>query len=231
MYAVIIMNMFRWLKYYILLSTVLFISSAWAGVSTFSQLQSLCPVAKAQEKNTVVALLWQQLFDGEAHDLAMALPREGLPLDIKRVTFGGVATPICHYQSLALARGGDWGWHLAWVAAGSSTLSYARMDGAAWVSSPTKKLSKNSQLAEQLVILTWEQQVWVVWQESDEQGARLFAVFSADEGRSWQDTKLIANVLGNSGITKLGKLQLVVQEQKPYLTWDDATDVVPLLIW
>lgn len=218
--------------YSTLLCALLLTSNAMAGELVYSQPISLCPVAKVQDGHEPVALLWQQLFDDGVHDLAMALPRNGSPLDIKRVTFGGSITSKCHYPLLSLARGGDWGWHLAWVADGSSTLSYARMDGEAWVSSPTKKLSKNAQLAGQPVILTWEQLVWIVWQASDEQDASLFALFSADEGRSWQEAKLIAKGSGNSALSQLGKLQLVVKEQKPYLTWDgDATEAVQLLIW
>lgn len=217
--------------YSTLLCALLFTSNAMAGDSVYSQPTSLCPIAKAQDENIAVALLWQQLFDGGVYDLAMALPHEGSPLDIKRVTFGGLAASDCHYQSLALARGGDWGWHLAWVVAGSATLSYARMDGEAWVSSPTKKLSKNAQLAGQPAIFTWQQQVWVVWQGAGEQEGSLFAVFSADEGRSWQEAKLVAKVSGNRALSKLSKLQLVVKEQKPYLSWDDATEFVPLFVW
>lgn len=218
-------------KYSALLSALLFTSNTMAAESIDSQPTSLCQIAKVQDGNVTAALLWQQLFDDGAHDLAMALPRVGSPLDVKRVTFGGLTTSNCHYPSLALARGGDWGWHLAWVVAGSATLSYARMDGEAWVSSPTKKLSKNAQLAGQPVILSWEHQVWIVWQASDEQDASLFAVFSADEGRSWQEAKLVAKIPGNRAQSKLSKLQLVVKEQKPYLSWDDATELVPLLIW
>jgi hypothetical protein len=217
--------------YSTLLCALLFTSNVMAGESVYSQPTSLCPIAKAQDENVAVAVLWQQLFDGGVYDLAMALPHKGSPLDIKRVTFGGSATPMCHYKALALARGGDWGWHLAWVVAGIATLSYARMDGEAWVSSPTKKLSKNAQLAGEPVILSWEHQVWIVWQASDEQDVSLFAVFSADEGRSWQEAKLVAKVPGKRALSQLSKLQLVVKEQKPYLSWDDATEFVPLLIW
>ncbi len=208
------------------------VSAVEATMASLSVVKSsFCPSVHATNQNNQAVYFFQHMFEDSAQDLAMALPREDSLLDIKRVTFGGSATPRCHYKALALARGGDWGWHLAWVAAGSSTLSYARMDGEAWVSSPTKKLSKNALLAGQPAILTWEQQVWIVWQGAGEQEDSLFAVFSADEGRSWQEAKLIAKVSGNRDLGKLDKLQLVVKEQKPYLIWDDATEVVPLLIW
>jgi hypothetical protein len=197
-----------------------------AAHGSMVNLKSVCPLVQSNLPNRPSVFFFQYQFEDGTQDLAMAIPSEGGAFDIKRVGFGGAKESKCHYQSMALTRGGDWGWHLAWVVEGSAVLSYARMDGEAWVSSPTKKLSKNVHLAGQPAILTWEQQVWIVWQGAGEKDGSLFAVFSADEGRTWQETKLISKNSGNSG-----KLQLITKENKPHLIWDGATEAVPLLAW
>lgn len=167
--------------------------------------------------------LWQHTFADGVQDLAMAKVRTGEALDVKRVTFGGSKAPGCHYQSLAIVRGGSWGWHLLWQDAGSAVLRYARMDGDAWVSSPTKKLSANARPAAPPVILPLEQQLWVVWYESDTGINKIYAVFSDDEGRSWNDARLVAET-----VNLPGDLQLTLKGSKPYLIGQGVAEGVSL---
>lgn len=210
-------------------------------VNIKQQPTSLCPIAQMHHSQNKPIYFLQHAFEDGAQDLAIIVPATAEALEFKRVTFRGSAVPECHYKALALARGGDWGWHLSWVAAVSTVLSYARMDGEAWVSSPVKKLSKNARPVTPPVILTWQQQVWIVWQEAGENESNLYAVFSADEGRSWQNARLITKISGNRAAGKLDSLQLIVKQNKPYLTWadlirgdltlDGAADAVPLPSW
>jgi hypothetical protein len=187
---------------------------------------SLCEVVQSEDKQ---ALLWQQAFEDQRFDLAMALTSDQ-SLDIKRVTFGGASEPACRYKIYALARGGDWGWHIAWVDYGASVLNYARMDGEAWVSSPVKKLSNSLLLKGKLYILSWQQQAWIMWQGTDVQAGNLYAVYSADEGRNWQAAREIAtSVVSDSAA--LGRLQLTIKNSQPYLAGDGLNTHVCLPSW
>lgn len=227
------MNIFRGFFSFCLSWTFCFSSAAYAdnlsnnaAEHIFDQVSSLCPVAKTLDQRGNLALFWQHDFEGGVQDLAMAKPLTGESLNIKRVTFGGASSKACHYKSLAIAQGGEWGWHLAWFADNTSTVSYARMDGEAWVSSPTKKLSKNAQMADALAILTFAQQVWVVWLETKNNMHNVYTVFSNDEGRSWQEAKQLTQTS-----VDIRQLKLIIKEQQPYLIWDGEDNGVPLPAW
>jgi len=187
------------------------------------QLKWPCPVAEAFDSNHMPVYFWQHTFADGVQDLAMARVRTGEALDAKRVTFGGSVAPGCHYKTLAIARGGNWGWHLLWLAEGSPVLRYARMDGDAWVSSPTKKLSANAHPVTQPAILSFDQQLWVVWYESNAGINKIYAVFSDDEGRSWGDVKLVAET-----VNPPGDLQLLLKGNKPYLIGQGIAEGIAL---
>lgn len=225
---------------HVVLCAICFSWPASASVVAPPTAKSLCPIAKSQENNGKSAIFFQHAFDG-VQDLAMGLsagtsvgddalnspldPNLDATLDIKRVTFGGSSAPICHYSNMAIARGGDWGWHLAWLKQGVAVLNYARMDGVAWVSSPIKKLSKYANRVNQLKILTLEQRVWVVWAElMPESGDDIRLVYmatSGDEGRTWDDARLLTKTSA-----PIDNFQLLVKENQPYLTWSDAESVL-----
>jgi len=187
--------------------------------------KSLCVVAKANDPNGIEVSFFQHVFDNGMHDLAMAISNVSSTQDIKRVTFGGPTTPQCHYQAISLARGGDWGWHLIWVAESSTVLSYARMDGAAWVSSPVKKLSKTAYPSGRPAILTFEKKVWVVWRELDGSLSKVYVAYSDDEGRSWQDARLVSQASDAEGHFHLG----VKEGKLLLLSGEQSAVVAPLL--
>ena len=146
-----------------------------------------CPVAETVDAQGEPVLLWQHHFEDGAYDLAMARIQQGLLGDIHRVTFGGGVEAGCRYQGLAIARGGDWGWHLAWALAqvepGKPALRYARMDGVAWVSSPAKRFGGDKAHGPRLQ--AEGERVTRTWQEMlDGQDAER-SVLSTDGGRSW----------------------------------------------
>lgn len=217
------MNLFRRCFNFSLFWVLIYTNAALATeVTTKTELKSLCAIAKAQEPGVAVVALLQHEFDGGVQDIAMAVSNES-GLDIKRVTFGGSTVPECHYNAMALARGGDWGWHLVWITERSAILSYARMDGEAWVSSPTKKLGKEAHVDGQPLILTFEQKVWIVWQGHNAGPNKVYAVYSDDEGRSWHDVQLLMQTSSD-----IGHLRLNVKEGRPSLLWGEKAEVLPL---
>lgn len=165
-------------------------------------------------------MLFQHMFDDGVHDLAMHLATG----EVKRVTFGGYRQAKCYYHKMLLAKGGDWGWHLAWVTDDDKVLNYTRMDGAAWVSSPIKKLSKNVVISNQPAILLFEKNVWIVWSTPNSVMHHIYTVYSDDEGRSWNPAKLLTQTA-----VEISQPRLVLKESRPYLVWGDASEIVPLL--
>lgn len=217
---------FTWIRSFVQLLSLFFACAASAyaqqtDLNTFNPALA-CVTASARDVHGhPVSFAYYPFPDGsQGLAIAVFLPDGAPDPDIKRVTFGSNSTATCPYKSLAIAPGGEWGWHLVWMMEGAATLSYARMDGVAWVSSPTKKLSKNARIIGQPAILTFEQKVWVVWHETDDGLNKVYAVYSDDEGRNWQEAKLLlqtSNVIGN--------LRLDVKENQPYLVWGGDTAV------
>ncbi len=184
--------------------------------------QSLCPVVQAKNAQNESVIFLQHEFSGGVQNLALYLLGGQGGDNVKPVTFGSSTVARCNYQSISLAAGGDWGWHLVWIADGASVLNYARMDGVAWVSSPTKKLSKNALATDKINILTFEKNVWIVWVASD----GIYAVYSDDEGRAWHDEKRLTQLVSASD-----DLLLVIKEGKPYLNLNNKAEPLSLQLW
>lgn len=174
-----------------LLAMISWNSAAATTASARAAIEKLaggCAVAETVDAQGEPVLLWQHRFEDGTYDLAMARTQQGKIDDIHRVTFGGGTETACRYQGLAIARGGDWGWHLAWALAqaeaGKSALRYARMDGAAWVSSPAKRFGGDS--AHDLRLRVEGEHVTLSWREIQDGKAIERSASSADGGRSWE---------------------------------------------
>ena len=220
--------MFRFVHYLYFLYLLSLISVGFASFSNAHELslsapQSLCPVAHAKNAKNESVMFLQHAFANGMQNLAMYLPNDHGGGEFKPVTFGSSSIAKCHYQSINLAAGADWGWHLVWSVEGSHYLNYARMDGVAWVSSPAKKLSKNLTKIGKLSILTFEQKVWIVWQDLDADLRGVYAHYSDDEGRTWQEEKRLTPL-----VTASDDLRLTIKENKPYLILNDQTEALAL---
>ncbi|HEY8085732.1 MAG TPA: hypothetical protein VIE69_09050 [Methylophilaceae bacterium] len=178
-------------------------------------------IALQPAPNNQVVALWQQSFDGGARDYAMAkidmptLDRQN-HVTIHRATFGGLHLDACPQPAPALAKGGDWGWHMAWFDGGDKAgVFYARMDGDAWVSSPAKCF-KQMQTAQPSLLAIGEH-VWLAWQESNKQGANINVAMSDDGGRSWASPIVVAQTQGVADDPILFN-----QGEQAYLSWNTA---------
>lgn len=141
----------------------------------------LCPMAAIAAASCVPApaagaegvRLEVRTFGPDGYDLALQAEAP------HRLSFSG-ASSACHYRPLAVARGGDWGWHLLWSEQDRGVF-YARIDGAAWVSSPSKKIT--AQPAEDVRLRVDGELLEISWQDADGRRARRL---SSDGGRSWE---------------------------------------------
>lgn len=181
-----------------------------------------CSIAKAADHDDRPVYFFHHRFSEGTQDLAIVKPLSGTDSGIKRVTFENSDASGCLSRYLAIARGGNWGWHLLWQPQHTTVLRYARMDGEAWVSSPVKTLAKQVQAIGAPDIFTSGLQVWVVWVEASAGAYRVFSAYSEDEGRSWQDAGLIGQLDHEPG-----RLRLVEKEQVPYLEGQGFSMVLP----
>ena len=142
-------------------------------VSAEEHCETLTPQVAASD--AAVRLLVHAFAPGE-YDLAIQTG-EG-EAAVRRISFSA-SNSACWYQPLALARGGDWGWHLVWMEQDKG-LFYARMDGAAWVSSPKKRLGPTTAFDVSLMVA--DQRLELLWQDEHGVANRRH---SDDGGRSW----------------------------------------------
>lgn len=223
---------FKSLKWICQLSLLLVSGTVSAGDKALNADKSLfdlkhvssCPVVKAHDQSHNPVYFHHHRFPDGVQDLAIAIDETTTEADIKRVTFGG-GSPDCLAKYLAIARGGNWGWHLLWLPQDSSVLHYARMDGEAWVTSPVKRLAKRAQPVHSPAMLTSGEQVWVVWAESSTGASThdIYAVHSDDEGRNWREARLIGQLAHQPG-----EFRLVEKEQEVYLDGNGLSSPLPL---
>ncbi|BCM25817.1 hypothetical protein [Methyloradius palustris] len=145
-----------------------------------------CPQAKVQAANGQTLIFKEYEFEHGVHDLVMTNIEKP---EIKRVTYSGKpnltkpSEQSCFYKAVAIAQGGDWGWHLAWMLNDKPGVYYSRMDGEAWVSTPAKRISEAN--ADVLQLTVKNEQVTLNGYASQNSQAETFSITSEDEGRNW----------------------------------------------
>ncbi len=197
------------------------------GGASFSQEQKLadsscecCRIAITTNATGNAVAMWRHLFDGGVRDHAIAKFADKPVTDVKRASFGGWKIDACPHHGPAIARGGDWGWHMAWFDGGDKAgLFYARMDGEAWVSSPAKRFGNVEQQAGHPALMSQGEQVWLVWKELTDTSSIIRMATSDDGGRSWNDAVTLAETAGKSDHP-----QLLMTEGVVYLGWNTAKD-------
>jgi len=197
------------------------------GGASFSQEQKLadsscecCRIAIATDPTGNAVAMWRHLFDGGVRDHAIAKFSDAPVTDVKRASFGNWKIDACPHHGPAIARGGDWGWHMAWFDGGDKAgLFYARMDGEAWVSSPAKRFGNVEQHAGHPALMSHGELVWLVWKELTDTSSVIRMATSDDGGRSWNDAVTVEETAGKSDHP-----QLLMTEGVVYLGWNTAKD-------
>lgn len=197
-----------------------------AGAS-FSKEQKLadsscecCRIAMTTDATGNAVAMWRHLFDGGARDHAIAKFSDAPVTEVKRASFGGWKIDACPHHGPAIARGDDWGWHMAWFDGGEKAgMFYARMDGEAWVSSPAKRFGNVDQQAGHPALMSQGEQVWLVWKELTDSASIIRMATSGDGGRNWSEAVTVAETTGKSDHP-----QLLTSGNEVYLGWNTAKD-------
>lgn len=184
-----------------------------------------CRIAMLANEQGDAVMMWRHLFEGGVRDHAMAKlsANESTP-KIHRASFGNWKIDACPHHGPAIAKGGDWGYHMAWFDGGDKAgLFYARMDGEAWVSSPAKRFGDTNSQAGHPALLSDVEQVWLAWKELTDTASLIKLAKSNDGGRSWDAPKVISQTKGRSDYP-----QLLLKDAQAYLAWNTEADG---LIW
>lgn len=150
-------------------------------------MNSLCPVQTIDHPHAGKVVIWQHHFDG-VFDLAMAPETASGLAPIIRLSFGGSSEAKCHFPAIAVHKGGNWGWHVAWGSNAKSSLMVVRVDGAAWVSSLPKKLA--SQIADAIVLSEKDGLLKLDYHLLSDSTSLKHTMISSDEGRNWNAVDL-----------------------------------------
>jgi hypothetical protein len=197
-----------------------------------------CRIATTNKPDGTVVALWRHVFEGNERDHNIAeIPANNKKSEPHRATFGRWVIDGCPHHGAAIASGVEgrdwWGYHMAYFDGQDAKpgLYYSRMDGVAWASSPAKKFGDNAKQAGHPAILsldqkTGEEHVWLVWREIKDGNTSIIGMFSDDGGRSWNDTKILAETK-----QKADYPIVLANKTAAYLVWNIAQEglqVIPL---
>jgi hypothetical protein len=184
-----------------------------------------CRIAMVSDEQDNAIMLWRQLFDNGVRDHAIAKVNADEPsYQVHRASFGNWKINACPHHGPAIAKGGDWGYHMAWFDGGDKAgLFYARMDGQAWVSSPAKRFGNPNHQAGHPALLSDGEQVWLCWKEITDNGSQIILAKSNDGGRSWESPITLAQTKEKSDYP-----QLLLNNGQAYLAWNTQADG---LVW
>jgi hypothetical protein len=189
-----------------------------------------CRIALTNKPDGTVVAMWRHVFEGHERDhMITEIPSNQTTPQPKRATFGRWKINGCPHHGAALASGGEgerwWGYHMAWFDGGNdeagekATLYYARMDGEAWVSSPSKKFGNMKKQAGHPALAAVGDNVWLVWREKDAGKSQIWLMKSDDEGKSWGTPTVIADT------TASADYPILLQKNKQvFLMWNTSTE-------
>jgi hypothetical protein len=180
-----------------------------------------CRIAMLADEQGDAVMMWRHLFDGGVRDHAIAkVSANDTTPKVHRASFGDWKIDACPHHGPAIARGGDWGYHMAWFDGGDKAgLFYARMDGDAWVSSPAKRFGDANSQAGHPALISDGEQVWLAWKEMTDTLSLVKLARSNDGGRSWDTPVVISQTKGKSDYP-----QLLLKDGQAYLAWNTKLD-------
>lgn len=186
-----------------------------------------CRIGLATEPGGTAVIFWRHVFDGSIRDHAVARigPRDVLKEPV-RVSYGNWKIDACPHHGPAIARGGDWGWHLAWYDGNEKKpgLYVARLDGEAWVTSPARRFGNPDAQAGHPALFAMGEQVFLAWKEMTDSSAVIMAMVSEDGGRSWGKPRKVAQTSGAAD-----NPFLISDGKQVYLSWNTRQDAYRLI--
>lgn len=182
-----------------------------------------CRVATARDADGVPLVFWRHIFGSNERDHAL-LKLDGQS-DLVRVSRDLWKIDACPHHGPALAVAPDGARHLAWFnnSPARHGLFYARMEADGRLAPPLSFGNYAAQAAHPSVAAVGEA-VTLAWKEFDGARASVWAMTSADGGRTWLPPRRLADTAGPSDHP-----QLVTEGVAAYLSWNTAQEGYRLL--
>jgi len=157
----------------------LLLSPAWA----MAECKSFTASAQDDQAHNSHILIQQQRLANGKLELTVSEVHQAKVIRTAQLSFAGSTHTGCHFVAVSVLKGGDWGWHIAWVTKQTAGVFYARLDSEAWVTSLPKRLSHQAVSQVQFV----QDKRGLSLHSMDAYGRTLHTLYSDDEGRNWQD--------------------------------------------
>lgn len=181
-----------------------------------------CRIALKTAPDGSAMMFWRHVYGQNIRDHAMAgIAAEGVTHAPTRISYDNWKIDACPHHGPAMARGGDWGWHLAWYSGAETKqgLLYARMDGSTWVTSPPHAFGNAAAQASHPDLWSTGEHVLLAWKELTEDSAVIMLMTSDDGGRNWDTPRQIAQTPGAAD-----NPFLLDDGNRVYLSWNTARD-------
>lgn len=181
-----------------------------------------CRIALKPAPDGSATMFWRHVYGQNTRDHAIAgISANGVTHAPTRVSYDNWKIDACPHHGPAMARGSNWGWHLAWYNGSEEKqgLMYARMDGTAWVTSPPRAFGNSAAQASHPDLWSAGERVFLVWKELTENAAIVMLMTSDDGGRNWGAPRQIAQTTGAAD-----NPFLLANGEHVYLSWNTTTD-------
>lgn len=149
----------------------------------FADTLHTCEPTFLMQSDTTKVTILQKAFDGGLQELAIIHQAAGSNEKITRLSFAGSKQAGCHFPTIAVLKGGDWGWHVVWASSANQGVFYARVDGEAWVSSLPKRLGRD--VAELVTFKAVQGKLTITAKYPANLNLAEQQFVSEDEGRNW----------------------------------------------
>ena len=176
-----------------------------------------CRIGVALTPDQSLAFVYRAIFDQGIRDHAVQIVQaNGQVGKVIPIANDQWKTDTCphHGPTITVSKNGTI--HTAWFTQGTNRTGvfYAKSSNQGVSFSSPRQLGDEGSNVSRPYLLSLDNQVWLVWKEFDGEKSRVYAEYSANDGQTWSDKKLISETSGYSDHPLL-----ISSQGKVYLSW------------
>ena len=176
-----------------------------------------CRIGVALTPDQSPAFVYRAIFDQGIRDHAVQIVQaSGQVGKILPIANDQWKTDICPHHGPTMTLSNNGTIHTAWFTQGANRAGvfYAKSSNQGVSFSSPRQLGDQGNNVGRPYLLSLDNQVWLVWKEFDGEKSRVYAEFSANDGKTWSDKKLIFETSGYSDHPLL-----ISSQARVYLSW------------
>ena len=176
-----------------------------------------CRIGLALTPEQSPAFVYRAIFEQGIRDHAMQIVQaNGQVGKVIPIANDQWKTDTCphHGPTISVSKSGTI--HTAWFTQGTNRTGvfYANSRNRGVSFSTPRKLGDDGSNVGRPYLLSLDEHVWLVWKEFDGEKSRVYAEYSANDGQTWSDKKMISETSGYSDHPLL-----ISSQGKVYLSW------------